>query len=113
MAEETRHGRLIWVVVFLAIVYIVWFNYHKFVATKNYDFYVEAPCDETLEVCYVRDCEDYCPPNGLATYKVWQLSAADFGRCADDSCDAECTSGEIACEAVPCDAEEADCSGTE
>ncbi|HEY4507409.1 MAG TPA: hypothetical protein VJJ47_00910, partial [Candidatus Paceibacterota bacterium] len=62
---------------------------------------------------YVRDCEDYCPPNGLATYKVWQLSAADFGRCADDSCDAECTSGEIACEAVPCDAEEADCSGTE
>lgn len=112
MGKEKGLSKIIWLAVAAAILYVVWFNFDKFVLSQNYEFYVESPCDPAEETCYVRDCEDYCPPNGMAVYKVWMISAADFDECADDTCEAECESGAITCEPVPCDSEEADCSDT-
>jgi len=108
--KETGSGKVIWLAVAAAFVYVVWFNFHKFVLAERYDFFVEAPCDSETESCYLRDCEEYCPPNGLSSYRVWKIVARDFKRCADDSCEAECASGEIACEEIACDPETADCS---
>lgn len=110
MNQALGSGKVIWIVVAAAFLYVVWFNFNKFVVTKNYDFFVEAPCDAASESCHLRDCEDYCPPNGLSSYKVWKLVARDFSRCSDDSCEKECASGRVKCEPVPCDPEEGDCS---
>ena len=110
MEQRGQFGRIIWITVAVAIVYVTWFNFYKFVITKNYDFYVEAPCNPESETCYLRDCEDYCPPNGMAEYKIWMLSAADFADCSDETCAAECESGTVKCEEVPCNPEIGDCS---
>lgn len=110
MKDAFGSGKIIWVAVVLAFAYVIWFNFQKFVLEERYDFFVESPCDPETESCYLRDCEEYCPPNGLSSYKVWKIVARDFDRCADDSCEAECETGKIVCEEVPCDPEEGDCS---
>lgn len=111
MKKAIGSGRVIWLAVAIAFAYVVWFNFHKFVVTKNYDFFVEAPCDQETESCYLRDCEEEeCPPNGLESYRVWKLLARDFTRCAEDTCADECAGGTIRCEAVACDPEEYECS---
>jgi hypothetical protein len=110
MKDALGSGKVIWVAVVLAFSYVVWFNFQKFVLAERYDFFVEAPCNPEEESCYLRDCDDYCPPNGLSSYKVWKIVARDFKRCDDDSCEAECERGEIVCEAIPCDPEVGDCS---
>lgn len=111
MKQALGSGRVIWVAVALAFTYVIWFNYHKYVITQRYDFFVEAPCDPREGVsCHLRSCEDYCPPNELESYRVWKINARDFGRCADDTCDTECRSGQLRCEAVPCDPEVEECS---
>jgi hypothetical protein len=112
MEKSSGHlSNIVWVAVTVAVLYVAWFNFNKFVLTKNYEFYVEAPCDPELETCYLRDCEEEdCPSNELGSYKLWMLSAADFKLCSDDTCATECATGAIPCEVVPCDAEEAVCS---
>lgn len=112
MKNALESGRLIWIAVAIAFVYVVWFNFQKFVVLKEYDFYVEAPCDTTSgEACHLRDCEvDECPPNGLTEYKVWKILARDFTLCADQTCDEACSSGLIPCEAIPCDPATSACS---
>jgi hypothetical protein len=111
MKEALGSGKVIWLVVATAFLYVVWFNFNKFVVTENYDFFVEAPCDAKDELCYLRSCEEEeCPTNGLESYKVWKLVARDLSRCADDTCDRECETGQIQCEQVPCNPGEENCS---
>jgi hypothetical protein len=113
MGKQGGLNKIVWLAIIAAIAYVVWFNFHKFVLTKNYDFYVEAPCNPAEEVCFVRDCEDYCPPNGMAVYKVWAISAADFKACADETCEEACEGGVIKCDPVVCNPEEDDCAEKE
>lgn len=78
-------------------------NFYTFYIQKNYSFTVEASCDPSAQSCYLRDCSTgECPPNELETYRVFDLKAADFARCSDDSCLTECTSGAIKCQEIPC-----------
>lgn len=80
-----------------------------FLVRKDYEFVVEVPCDPETEICYARDCEEEeCPVNGLETYTVFTLRAADFARCADGTCLMECRTGEISCSEAICGESEED-----
>lgn len=111
MKRALQSDYFIWILVAASLSYVVWFNFQKFVLEKKYDFYVEAPCDPEIEVCYLRDCEEgECPPNDLAEYKVWRIVAGDFQRCTDSTCKIECESNLIECEPILCDSQESECS---
>ena len=84
-----------------------------FLVREEYDFFVEAPCDSTQEICFVRDCSnpDDCPPNGLSEYTIFKIKAADFNQCADGTCKKECAFNSISCERIVCgDAPEDECT---
>ena len=102
-------------VIGLSVVGVILATGYNFLFAQNYDFYVEAPCDPATQTCFERDCSevDACPPNNLSTYRAFYIKAAQFKKCADNSCLMECTSGAISCEEVVCgDAEEDMCTDT-
>jgi hypothetical protein len=81
-------------------------NWYHYMYSKNYQYQTEAQCNPENEKCFYRDCEnepDSCPPNNLSYYKIWEMSAADFPQCSDNSCERECSSNKIACEPTLCD----------
>lgn len=106
--EDAKHISLqvrilIWTIVVM-IVLVATSSYTKYIFAKEYYFHVEAPCDSSTNICYVRDCEDYCPPNGLSEYTVYEIKAIDYVSCHDNSCTNVCTEsatsnkcGEIEC----------------
>jgi hypothetical protein len=98
-----------------SIVAVIAATGYKFLIQKDYRFIVEAECDSSMEACFHRDCtETECPPNELEYYKTFSVAAADFPKCADNSCAAECARGAIRCEEIPCDADAGDeCSSNE
>jgi hypothetical protein len=86
-----------------------------FMFKQDYHFVVEAECDPASQSCFERDCSntDDCPPNQLSVYRTFQVRAADFKSCADNSCLKECTSGVISCNEIMCgDSEEDECAET-
>ena len=107
VSMETSDKLFLWIMV-LSVVAVIITTAYLFLWRKDYTFVVEAPCDSATELCFYRDCEDYCPPNGLATYRVFEVSAADFSTCSDNSCLRECTSGLLDCSEVFCDVEAGD-----
>ncbi len=80
---------------------------------KNYDFFVEAPCNAATNECYVRDCsEGDCPPNGLATYRVFNVPATLFSSCEDNSCMNVCAKNNSPCTELLCsDQSDVECAG--
>jgi len=84
--------------------------YTKFIYANDYQFRIEAPCDPETESCFVRDCEEYCPPNGLEVFSVFEISAADYEKCTTNSCENVCQSvvGDELCLQVSCDEENGD-----
>lgn len=98
--SDTLALSLISLSVVIAIGIAGWLYLYK----KDYVFVVEASCDPTATTCFVRDCSnpDDCPPNGLTSYKVFQVKAKDFEKCTDDSCQNECLNGTISCTEVKC-----------
>ena len=82
------------------------FRYLYFTA---YAFHIEAPCVRTDDTtCFVRDCDEYCPPNGLELYQVFEIPAVIFHDCADNSCSNICPSAD--CTPILCDPEFDQCS---
>ena len=78
-------------------------NFYMFYIKKDYNFSVEASCDHELDNCFTRDCsEGDCPPNNFSEYRVFEIKAADFDKCADGSCLLECTTEKIQCTEVKC-----------
>ncbi len=84
--------------------------YTKYIFAKDYSFYIEAPCDPTTMTCFVRDCGDYCPPNGLDTYRAYMIPASVFPSCTSNSCENICLSesSSYQCEEIICDSETGD-----
>lgn len=62
----------------------------KYLLFKDYTFLIEAACDPEEQICYTRSCEDYCPPNGLEVFTVYEISASNFDSCTDNSCASIC-----------------------
>jgi hypothetical protein len=98
--------------VFIIILFIVpiFSSFYKYYFLKDYNFIVEAPCDESKETCFTRDCSiaDECPPNEISIYKEWYIKAYDFSKCADNTCAKECENGIIKCKAIECDIDAGD-----
>jgi hypothetical protein len=113
----TKYGvRLLTVFVLFSLVFTFLTAYTKYMFAKDYEFYIEAPCDPTSETCFVRDCDDYCPPNGLDTYRAYMIPASTFPNCTDNSCSNICLEDATAdqCTEILCDAEVGDsCSDVE
>lgn len=93
-----------------AVVIIALSSYTRYIFAKDYYFYIEAPCDPQSQSCFVRDCDDYCPPNGLDTYRSFYIKAEDFIHCAENSCANICLESETSklCGEVICDTENGD-----
>jgi len=84
-------------------------SYARFVVAKDYYFHVEAPCDTSEgNECFTRSCDDYCPPNGLESYRVFKLPAAEYYRCIDNACSNICTTNGTICEEIKCSLETGD-----
>jgi hypothetical protein len=110
-AEETgaKRTRILtsFIVISLVLVFLTAFT--KFIFAKDYYFYIESECDESSEICFTRDCEEYCPPNGLDTYKAYYIPASAFPQCEDNGCNNICEGdASNVCEELECDAENGD-----
>ncbi|MEK7462311.1 MAG: hypothetical protein AAB618_01945 [Patescibacteria group bacterium] len=93
--------------IIISIFLITLSAYTRFIFAKDYSFYIEAACDPSSEICFLRDCEEYCPPNELEHYKAFTIPAAAFEQCSDNSCSNICEEGSV-CERIECGASEED-----
>lgn len=78
--------RLFALLVLLTVFAVSATSFVRYVFAKSYIFHVEMPCDTSKQNCYLRDCDDYCPPNGLAEYKVYAVKASEYKNCSNNSC---------------------------
>lgn len=113
MAVETRSNLRVKILVGLtaiSVLLVLLTGYTKYIYAGDYFFIIEAPCDENSQTCFVRDCEDYCPPNELATYKTYLIKAEDFADCTENSCTNICENEETSdlCEEVICNLDNGD-----
>lgn len=80
---------------------------YRYAVSNDYNLIVEASCNPLFEECYVRDCEvDGCPPNNLAEFKTFIVSARTFPLCSDNSCANICTTGHAQCVEILCSEQE-------
>jgi|SRR3989338_3765350 len=86
-------------------------SFYKYFIQQDYNYLVEAPCDTSLNECYVRDCTtEECPPNNLSTYSHYNISAEAFKYCKDNSCTNVCKTGP--CKEIPCKSQkDIECKG--
>ncbi len=96
--------------VLLSLVFTYLTAYTKYIFAKDYSFYIETPCDPESMTCFVRDCDDYCPPNGLAIYRSFSIPADVFPVCTSNSCENICLNKATShqCEEIVCDEENGD-----
>jgi len=102
-----------WILI-VSVIVILGQSMYKNYILKDYLFFAEASCDTAMNECYVRSCEveDDCPPNGLTTFRSFQLPASQFKFCTDNSCLNICPSEAYACEELLCsDQEDYSCEG--
>lgn len=111
----TTRNVVLSIVVFGSLILVFLSAYARFWVFKNYTFLVEAPCDPETQICYVRSCDEYCPPNGLETYTVYEINAGNFSSCSDNSCLNVCLDSEeiSSCVEIPCTPGEDDVSCSE
>lgn len=99
-----RSGKIFLSVISLSVATVILVTGYTFLIQKDYNFIVEAACEPSSEICFHRDCSSgECPPNELAYYKTFLISAGDFRKCSDNSCAQECASTAIRCEEIVCD----------
>ena len=83
--------------------------YSRFVILKDFTFQVEVPCNPETQTCFVRDCEvDYCPPNNLTEYALFNIRGYQYSSCTTGTCVLYCSRASSQCEAVSCDPENGD-----
>ena len=103
-------------ILFVSVIFVVGQTLYLQTFSKDYLFFVEASCDPAVNECYVRSCDsiDDCPPNGLTTFRSFQLPASQFKYCSDNSCLNICPSDDYSCEELFCsDQEDYSCEGPE
>ena len=89
-------------------------SFARFVVAKDYNFHVEIPCEPMDSNCFVRDCDDYCPPNALESYRVFVMPAQLYSGCTDNTCSNICLTNGTSCTEILCSAETGDsCSLSE
>lgn len=105
--EGKRKINWLLLLISLSCIVVIFVSFYFFYLKKDFDFIVEVSCDPTLEECFVRDCENVkCPSNDLSVFKKYTLKAKDFKYCENENCAVACESGQVQCEAVPCEIDE-------
>ncbi len=99
--------KLFTVFIFTLIIVVSLSSYVRYIFAKDYEFHVEMSCDTKTELCNIRDCSDYCPPNGLDQYKIYKIRAIDFKNCTNNSCSNICV-GTNKCQLIKCDSKSGD-----
>lgn len=112
MQVLSKRIKILMLVTLLSVALVFLTAFTKYIYAKDYIFLVESTCDPELHTCFVRDCEDYCPPNALESYRVFSIQAKDFHLCTDNSCSNICTDSSTSamCEELTCEPENDDCS---
>ncbi len=108
--NELTKTQVLTLFVFVSIFFVFLTAFTKFIFAKDYQFYIEGACDTTTQNCFVRDCDDYCPPNGLDTYSAYYIKASDFPSCSSNDCANICLNGATTekCEVIECDSNAGD-----
>ncbi len=91
-------------------------SFARYYYLKEFPINIEVPCDPISELCFYRDCEleDECPPNGLSTYRQFELSGRTFATCSEiDGCEVLCKTTSECIETVCGDGEEDVCTEIE
>lgn len=100
------------VIMVIAVFFALLSSYTKYIYAHDYSFIIEAPCNPEQTTCFVRDCDDYCPPNELEIYTSYLISAGDYANCTDNSCANVCENVATAelCVPIECNPNENDCT---
>jgi hypothetical protein len=98
--------------VVISILFVFLTAYTKYIFAKDYSFYIEGECDPLITTCFVRDCDEYCPPNGLEIYSAYYIDASEFTSCTSNDCASICENLETAhlCEQIACDSNNYECT---
>ena len=117
MDKAVRHPTpwIIWILL-VSVLVVLGQSLYKNYFIKDYLFYLEAPCDTSINECYVRDCgvDGDCPPNNLEVYRVFEMLASQFKNCSDNSCLNICPSSANFCEEILCSTQDdISCEGPE
>ncbi len=101
-------GLLVFTIVGLSLVILT--AYSKYIYAKDFTFLIEATCNPEQQSCFVRDCEEYCPPNQLEIYSAYEISAADYDKCTTNGCENICQNETTKnlCIEISCNAENGD-----
>jgi hypothetical protein len=79
-------------------------SFARYYFLKEFPVNIEVSCDPSLELCFQRDCEkDECPPNGLSTYRQFELAGHTFAACDTvDGCESFCKNNSGECIETVC-----------
>ncbi len=94
--------------ILVAVMLMISASFTRYILAKDYVFFIETPCDPEKNNCFVRDCNEYCPPNNLEVYSVYTIKAVDFERCTDNACTGICTETTSICGIVECNPDAGD-----
>lgn len=91
----------------ISVSLVILTSYTKYIFAQDFQFRIEGTCNPETETCYVRDCDDYCPPNQLANYNVFIIPASEYDQCENNTCDNLCQADEAnpLCEKINCSVE--------
>lgn len=110
VAASKKVTRLLIFFAFVCVSLVALTSYTKYIYAKDYTFRIESTCNPEEGVCYVRDCDEYCPPNNLAVYTVYNMSASYYDQCENNSCENICHNEDTAqlCIELKCSEENGD-----
>ncbi len=110
--ERSRQNQKSFYILLLALMSIVLLSFFsafaRFVLAKDYNFHVEVPCEPSENNCFTRDCDDYCPPNGLENYKVFVMPATLYAQCDNNACENICVDNNNLCSEIECSSDAGD-----
>lgn len=104
-AKKINPARILTIFIIASLFFVFLTGYTKFIFAKDYTFYIETECDPENTACFVRDCNESCPPNGLSVYSAYYIRGTDFQKCTSSNCSNICQGLETAhlCKPILCD----------
>ncbi len=105
LQREVTKTQLLTIFVFISIFLVLCCAYAKYIFAKDYIFYIEGSCNPETQSCFVRNCDEYCPPNGLDTYSAYHIQAREYLKCTSNDCASICENSvtKNVCEQITCD----------
>jgi hypothetical protein len=112
VGEIDRRSSMLVVVFFVLVFLSIAASYYRFFIIRDYTIHVQAPCDPTVEKCFVYECDDSLgectgdPATDVTYYKLLDRSAQNMPTCNpnEGACEAYvCPENEMGCTIATCD----------